>query len=171
MKTRKWLMVATFILLTACIGAPVFAAPRGGGGGRSGRSELGERHEGFRGGFHDGGFGRAYTPRVYVAPYPGWYFDWGWGPGWIWGPYPYPGPDVVEVRHVNYGTLDFKVKPVDTQIYVDNKFIGTVKSLDHHKAYVKQGDHEITLKFPDGRTVDRNIYVAAGKKIKIDDTP
>ena len=76
----------------------------------------------------------------------------------------------MEVRHANYGTLEFKVKPEDTKVYVDKKFIGTVNELDHKKAYVAAGNHEIKLEAPDGQSMERNMYVAAGKKIKIKET-
>ena len=170
MKIKKWLMIGAFILLAGSLQITGFAYPRGRGGMRMGHSERGEIHEGIHNGHRDRDFGRAYGGRIFIGPSPEWYWGWGWNPYGIWGPYYYPGPSQVEVRHVDYGTLEFKVKPEDTQIYIDNKLIGTVRSLDHHKAYAKQGNHEIMLKAPDGRTIDRDIYVAAGKKIRIKET-
>jgi hypothetical protein len=167
MNTKKWLMMAALILLAGSLQTSVFADQRGRGGMRSGNSAQGEIHEGFRGGYRSGDFGRGYGTQIYLGPRPGWYGGW-YSPWYGWPDY-YPGPSVVEVRKIDYGTLEFKVKPEDTEVYIDNKLIGTVKSLDHRKAYVKQGDHEITLKLPGGRTIDRSIYVAAGKKIKIEE--
>jgi hypothetical protein len=171
MRAKTWLIDAAFFLLMSFMPSSAPAAPHGRGGGGFGGVERGEMHEGFHEDFHgdhDGGF---HSPGIYVGPYygPGWGFGWGWNP-WIWGPpYYYPGTNEVEVRHTNYGTVEFKVKPESTKVYVDKKFIGTVAELDHHKAYVAAGNHEITLKAPDGQTMERNVYVAAGKKIKIDE--
>jgi hypothetical protein len=165
MNKKRWLMIAALILLAGSLPTSVFAAQRGRGGMGAGHSDRGAIHEGFRGGYHNWGGGRGYGTQIYAGPGWGWYG--GWYPPWYGWPDYYPGPDVVEVRHIDYGTLEFKVKPEDTQIYIDNKLIGTVNSLDHHKAYVKQGDHEIILKSPGGRTIERNVYVAVGKKIKI----
>ncbi len=75
----------------------------------------------------------------------------------------------MEVHHVNYGTVEFKVKPKSTKVYVDQKFIGTVNELDHHEAFVAAGNHNIKLVAPDGQKLDRTLYIAAGKKIKIDE--
>lgn len=163
MKARVWLLVAAFCLLFGGLPESGFAARRGGGGGHFGQSGRGEIHEGYRG----GGFGRAYGPRIYIGPSLGWGWGWGWNNPWIWGPYYYPAPNSVEVRHVTYGTVEFKVKPEDTKVYIDNKYIGTVGELDHHRAYMAQGNHEIKLEAPDGQTIDRTIFVAAGKKVKI----
>ena len=168
MKIKKWLIPAAFCLLLGGLQTSTVAFARGRGGGmRAPHSRLGEAHERFRGGYRGGDFGRVIRPRVFIEPSLGWYWGYGWNYPWIWDPYYYPGPESVEVRHVDYGTLEFKVKPEDTKIYVDSKFIGTVKSLDHHQAYMKQGNHEIKLEAPDGGTMDRTIYVAAGKKIKL----
>jgi hypothetical protein len=166
-KAKTWLIVAAFSLLASLMPASALAAGRGRGGMGFDRGARGEMHEGFRGGF-GGGYR---SPRVFIGPSYGlgWGWGWGWNDPWIWGPYYYPGSNVMEIRHANYGTLEFKVKPEDTKVYVDKKFIGTVGDLDHHKAYVAAGNHEIMLKAPDGGTMERNVYVAAGKKIKIDE--
>jgi len=163
MRAKTWLAVAVFSLLVGFMPASAYASPHGRGGG-SDRDDGGEMHEGFRGGgFHSGG--------AYLGPNygPGWDFGWGWNDPWIWGPTYYPGYNAVRARHGKYGTLEFNVKPKNTRVYVDKKFIGTVKELDDQKAYVAVGNHEILLKAPDGQTMERNVYVAAGKKIKIKD--
>jgi hypothetical protein len=173
MRAKTWFFVAVFSLLVGFMPLSAYASPQvraGRGFHRDDRGEMnevshGENHEGHYGGYHSG--------RVFVGPYyaPGWSFGWGGGYPWMWGPpsYYYPRNNVVELRHVNYGTLEFKVKPENTKVYVDGEFIGTIKDLDHNKAYVAEGNHEIALKAPDGKTMERNIYVAAGKKIKIED--
>ena len=126
MKIKKWLIPAAFCLLLGGLQTSTVAFARGRGGGmRAAHSRLGEAHERFRGGYRGGDFGRVIRPRVFIEPSLGWYWGYGWNYPWIWDPYYYPGPESVEVRHVDYGTLEFKVKPEDTKIYVDSKFIGT----------------------------------------------
>jgi len=166
MRVKTWLVVGAFILLTGGLQLSAFAAPEGGRGfDRDGRGEI---HEGFAGGLRGGFYGGWFPRRAFVGP--GFGFGWGWDYPGFWGPYYYPGPNVVELHHVDYGTVEFKVKPDTTKVYVDQKFIGMVKDLDHHKAFMKAGNHEIKLESPDGQTLDRTLYVAAGQKIKIDES-
>jgi hypothetical protein len=165
MRAKTWLIAAMFFLLAGVMPLPALAAPRGHGGRDFDRDGHGGIHREFGGRFH----GRGYRGSIFAGPGFGLGWGWGWGNPWFWDPYYYPGPNVLEVRHANYGTLEFKVKPENTKVYVDKKFIGEVNDLDHHRAYVAAGDHEITLKAPDGQTLERNVYVAAGKKIKIDE--
>jgi hypothetical protein len=156
MKNRTWLIVTGLFLLFGGLQVSAFAMPRGGG-----------FHGGIGGGMHwgSGGHFGGFRGRIFVGPAFG--FGWGWGVPWYGDPYYYPGPDVVEVHHVNYGSIEFKVKPESTKVYVDRKFIGTVGDLDHHKAFMPAGNHEIKLAAPDGKVLDRTIYVAAGQKIKM----
>jgi hypothetical protein len=151
MRVRTWLNVAALLLLVVGLQVSAYALPRGG------------VSRGFESGFRGGGF----HGRVFAGPALG--FGWGWGAPWFWGPYYYPEPNVVEVHRVNYGTVEFKVKPETTKVYVDQKFIGTVQDLDHHMAYMPAGNHDIKLTAPDGQILDRTLYVAAGQKIKIDE--
>ncbi len=155
MRIKTWLISAAFLLLAGGFQLSGYAMPRAGGG----RLAVAA----FRGGFHP-----IVRGRVFVGPAFGWGWGWGWGDPWYWDPYYYPGP--MEVQRINYGTVEFKVKPDDTKVYVDQKFIGTVKELDHHKAYVQAGNHDIKLVAPDGQKLDRNLYVAAGQKIKMEYT-
>jgi hypothetical protein len=167
MKTKTLLVAAMFFLLAGTLPAAAFASPRGHGGRAFSGGERGDFHEGF----HGGGHREFRSGRIIVGPAYGfgWGLGWGWGDPWFWSPYYYPNTGMLEVRRANYGTLEFKVKPENTKVYVDKKFIGEVSQLDHHRAYVAAGNHEIMLKAPDGQTMERNIYVAAGKKIKIDE--
>jgi hypothetical protein len=159
MKGKTWLLTAGLFLLLGVMQTSAMAFAREGMRGGDADDRIGA-HEGF----HGGHFG----PRVFGGP--GFGFGWGWGDPWYWGPYSYdPWPGVVEVHHVNYGTVEFKVKPENTKVYVDQKYIGTVKDLDHHKAYMPAGNHEIKLVAPDNQTMDRTLYVAAGQKIKINE--
>ena len=177
MRTGRWYAVAALFLLAGGLQVPAFALPRaieGSGAVKAVQTDFdGGSHGGrdFDGGSHggrdfDGGYG-GHRGGVFVGPGFGW--GWGWNNPWYWGPYSYP-PPVVGVQHINYGTVQFKVKPGDTRVYVDHKYIGTVNDLEHHKAYMAGGQHNIELVAPDGRTADRSIYVPVGKTIRIEDT-
>jgi hypothetical protein len=165
MRTKTLLVAVMFFLLAGLLPSAGFALPRGHGGRAFGGGEGGGFHEGFHGEGHRG----FPSGRIFVGPAYGFGWGFGWGDPWFWGPYYYPNTGMLEVRRANYGTLEFKVKPENTKVYVDKKFIGEVNELDHHKAYVAAGNHDIMLKSPDGQTMERSIYVAAGKKIKIDE--
>lgn len=153
MRASKWLVVAALFLLVGGLQVPAFARP-GGGFVRGGIGFRGGHFGGFRGGFY--GFSM-WNP---AFPY------WGWG----WDPW-FNGPDVMEYERVNYGTVQFQVKPGSTKVYVDQKYLGTVNQLDgcHHQAYVPGGYHSIKLVAPDGQSAERNIYVPVGQKVKIDE--
>jgi len=153
MRTRTCLFVAAFILLAGGFQTSAFAMSRMGGA------------VGFRGGFHtfrSGDFHRTVVVR------PAFDFGWGWGYPWYWGPYyyGYPGSYAVEGSQANYGAVEFKVKPDNTKVYVDQKFIGSVNDLDHHKAYMADGNHDIKLVAKDGRTIERSVFVAGERPSK-----
>jgi hypothetical protein len=158
MRTKTLLVVAALFLLAGFVPTAAYAQ-RGGFHGGFG----GGYHGGFRGGFH-GGFHRG-------GGFWGWpSFGFGYG---AWGPYypydywyPYYGPSYG--YRVDYGTVEFKVKPEDTQIFVDNKYMGRVYDLDHHKLYLPEGYHDIRLAATNGTSSERKVYVATGKKLKID---
>jgi hypothetical protein len=161
MRYKTWLVVGALFLITGGLHASAYAMSREGGFRGEGHAGMqsGGDHDDFHGGYHGGGF----RGGVFAGPA----FGNGWGSPWFWDPYFYPGPNVVEVHHANYGTIEFKVRPENTKVYVDKKFIGSVNDLDHHRAYMPIGNHDIKLVAPDGQTLDRTIYVAAGQKIKI----
>jgi hypothetical protein len=163
MRTRTLLAAVMVLLMAAVIPSSAYASGRGHSGMAFHSGVRGEIHEGFHGHALRGDL----STRIFLEP--AFDFGWGWDDPWFWGPYYYPGTNELEVRQVNYGTLEFKVKPENTKVYVDKKFIGEVGQLDHQKAYVAVGNHEVMLKAPDGQTMERNIYVAAGKNIKIDE--
>lgn len=172
MRIRTWSVVVVTFLLLGGIQVSAFAASRGVASWGFGGGFHSEMHDGMHGGSDhdfDGGIHRGrFRGGVFAGPAFG--SGWGWGAPWLWDPYYYMGPDVVEAHPVNHGTVEFKVKPKSTKVYVDQKFIGTVNELDHHKAFLAAGNHDIKLVAPDGQTLDRTLYIAAGKKIKIDET-
>jgi hypothetical protein len=145
MRSNKWLTVSFLILLAGVLQPSAYA---------HGRIAIGV------------GIGVPVVP-YYQPFYPGY-------PWWTAYPYPYPGPGyygprVVEVRRINYGTIQFNVKPENTRVYVDGKYLGTVEALEghHHEANLGGGDHTVRLVAADGRHVERTVYVAIGKKTKI----
>ncbi len=154
MRTKKVLVVATLFLLAGFVPTAAYA-------------QRGGFHSGFGGGFHGGfhhGFHRGggwYWGPSFGFGFGGW---WPYGYGY-WDPY-YYGPGYA--IPVNYGTVEFKVKPDDTQIFVDNKYMGRVYDLDHHKLYLPSGYHDIRLVATNGTSSERRVYVAAGKKLKVE---
>ncbi len=117
--------------------------------------------------------GTGTVPIVRVhGPYRGaWGWGWGWGYPYGWGFWGGPwwyGPQSVDVRHITYGAIDFNVKPLNSQVYVDNKYLGTVGDLNgrHHEADLPQGMHQVKVVGPAGQVAEREVYVAAGVKIK-----
>jgi hypothetical protein len=151
MRVRKWLGCTSLFLLLAGLPAMALAGPSARGGAH--------------GNFRVGGVARIYRP------FPHYYF-WGpadsfWGWGWGWSPW-YYGPSAVNVYRINYGIVEFDVKPKNSSVYVDNKYLGTVSQLSgrHHEADLPGGYHAIKIVAPDGRTVERTVYLAVGQKLK-----
>ncbi len=155
MRVNKLLVGTSLFLLLAGLQGAALAHPR----------DRDDAHEGFRG----GGVVRVYRP------FPRYYWGpaaplWGWGWGWGWDPW-YYGPPAVNVYRVDYGTIQFDVKPANSRVYVDNKYLGTVSELSgrHHEAYLPGGYHDVRVVVPDGQTVERNVYLAVGQKIKFEE--
>jgi hypothetical protein len=99
--------------------------------------------------------------RAYPRPY--------WGPAWGFGyrgPV-YAGPRVVEMRRINYGEVDFNVEPQESQIFVDGRYLGIVDDFNGYPQTAKlpAGWHDIRITSPDGRSVERRIYVPLGEEL------
>jgi hypothetical protein len=109
--------------------------------------------------------GHFWGPAYPYYGYGGW-GPWWWGPGW-YGPGWY-GPQTLNVRQVNYGAIQFDVKPLSSKVFVDGKYLGKVGDLSgrHHEADLLQGSHDVQLVGPGGRKTERNVFVAAGKTFK-----
>ncbi len=168
MRVGKWLIVGVFSLLMSGLPVSALAMPRGGEGRGFDRDVHGDLHGDFDRGFHRGfDFDRDFPGGVLISPY--WGLGWGWNDPWFWGWPPYY-PSTVRVKKVNYGMVDFIVKPGDTKVYVDQKYIGMVNELDHHEAYVGTGQHDIKLVAPNGKMDERSIFVPSGKEVKLEDT-
>jgi hypothetical protein len=72
------------------------------------------------------------------------------------------------VRRIDYGAVDFNVKPLSSQVFVDGKYFGTVGDLKgrHHEAFLAAGLHDVRVVGPGGQKAEREIYVAAGQRFK-----
>lgn len=152
MRVRIWLVSASLFLLLAGLQGVAAASPNA--------------RVGAHVGFHSGGVRLIYRPfpRYFWGPaYP--YWGWGWG----WDPW-YYGPPAVNVYRVNYGTIQFDVKPKNSRVYVDHKYLGTVGELSgrHHEANLPGGYHDVRVVAPDKREVERTVYVALGQKVKFE---
>lgn len=114
--------------------------------------ERGRRHGfGFRAGFVRGPF--------YVSPFYGYpYYGFGIHGAYLGG------------RHYgNAGSVDFNVKPKDSQVFVDGTYIGVADDFDGgffgQTAILPAGKHRIRIVAPDGRTEDREIYVMPDREL------
>ena len=115
------------------------------------------------------------TPRVYYFPpvhvnrgfYYHPYFGFYFGP--YYGPYyPYPGPAYGPARYTS-SALRTRVRPVETQVYVNGYFAGIADDFDglFQRLYLPSGGHEIEFRL-DGyeRHVER-IYLQASDTYEI----
>ncbi len=76
-------------------------------------------------------------------------------------------PRVVRVARVNYGTVDFNVRPQKSRIYVDGGYLGIADDFNGYpqKARLSAGRHRVRVVSPSGRVEVRTIYVAAGREL------
>jgi len=95
----------------------------------------------------------------YYHPYFGFYF----GP--YYGPYyPYPGP-FVGPQEYSRATLRLKVKPVETQVYLNGYYAGEVDDFDgiFQRLYLPAGEHQIDLYLTGYRTFHQSLYLNPGE--------
>ena len=109
----------------------------------------------------------AFTPvdvrvRFYYHPYFGFYY----GP--YYGPY-YPGAGSVALVRFNEGALRLKVRPVDTEVYVNGYYAGVVDDFDgvFQRLYLPRGEHDITLRLRGYESHALPVRVRAGQTIDI----
>lgn len=78
-----------------------------------------------------------------------------------------PGRRVVRVQRVNYGTVDFNVRPQHSRVYVDGDYLGIADDFNGYpqKARLPAGYHSVRVVSPAGRVEVRRIYVAAGREL------
>ncbi|MDH3402990.1 MAG: PEGA domain-containing protein [Acidobacteriota bacterium] len=159
------------------------AVPRSGSRGGSGAART-RPHSGGSvrpgGGSHYGGYhhgGSHFYGRVgFGWGYPGyWSPFWGfWGPSWGfgWGPgWGYPAP-VVYSSHRGWGmgALDLKVRPKDTEIYVDGQYVGLARQYDGFPGHLwlERGVYEIGFYRPGFETQLRTVKILPDLILDID---
>lgn len=74
---------------------------------------------------------------------------------------------VVRVERVNYGSVDFNVEPQNSRIFVDDRYLGIADDYNGYPQTAKlpAGYHWVRAVAPDGRTIERKIYVAVGEEL------
>ena len=79
----------------------------------------------------------------------------------------HPGPTVVRVAPIHYGSVDFNVRPQKSDIYVDGAYLGIADDFNGYPQTAKLpvGYHTVRVVAPDGREVVRRIYVAPGREL------
>lgn len=113
--------------------------------------------------------GTSAVPIVRVHYRGAWGWGWGYPYGWgFWGGPWWYGPQSVDVRRIDYGTIDFNVKPLSAQVFIDGKFFGAVGDLKgrHHETQLATGLHDVRVVGPGGQKAEREVYVAAGQNFK-----
>jgi len=94
----------------------------------------------------------------YYHPYFGFYF----GP--YYGPfYPYPGPFFGPARYA-VSAVRTRVKPVETEVYVNGYFAGLVDDFDgvFQRLYLPSGEHEIQFRLDGYETWEQRLYLQPG---------
>jgi hypothetical protein len=78
----------------------------------------------------------------------------------------YWGPRVYEVRRVNYGEVDFNIKPDDSKIYIDGRYLGIADDFNGYPQTAKLpgGYYNVRVVAPSGAVEKRRIYVAVGQE-------
>jgi len=149
------------------------------------RPRTGSRND-WRGGWHGGGGyyggygGGYYSPynRYYWGPYFGWGW-WGWGGGdgyYGYGSYDYPR--YYGDRYDRYdrngratGALDIDVSPGKTEVWIDDRYVGTADDFDGFPQYLwlDKGVYDLVLYREGYVTLARQITVYPDAVVSIDD--
>ena len=131
-----------------------------------------------------GGFGRGRGPGVIAfrgpivsAPYFGYYgpyaspFYYGYG---LYGRHgvhrgPEGGLDPTHARWMGWGAIDLEVKPGKAEVWVDGKYLGTVRDFDGYRTYLwlEEGTHRVTLYRGGFETYEEDISITPGAVIKL----
>jgi len=132
-----------------------------GGGGYTGGGHHG--HGGYYGGYH------------YYYPHYGFHFRFGSPYGWWHWPYLSPyypyhnyGPRYVIDELTPLGAIDLNVRPKDTRVYVNGRYVGTTRQLDGVPRYLwlEVGTYELIFYNPGYETVVREYQVHPDHVIK-----
>ncbi len=133
------------------------SSSRGSVGAARTRPHRSGRVDGRRGGSHHGS--RYYGS--FRFGYPGyWNPFWGfWGPSYGYGYY----PPVVHSSHRGYrmGALDLKVRPKDTEVYVDGQYVGLARQYDGFPGHLwlERGVYEVAFYRPGFETQSRTVKI------------
>jgi hypothetical protein len=102
----------------------------------------------------------------YYHPYFGFYY----GP--YYGPfYPYPGPYVLPMQYTA-AALRLRVKPVETEVYLNGYYAGIVDDFDgvFQRLYLPAGNHDLELRLDGYQDFHQKVYVARGDTLDITHT-
>lgn len=163
-----------------------------GGQGHGGHGHGGHRHDGDHYGDY-GGYGHTHN-HYYGCGHRGWGGYWGFGlwghrlgfsRGWSYSPYYYGywgmpyfyGSTGYSrnrvVREVVYedpqAPIDLNIKPKDTEVYLNGRFIGTTGDFDGYPGYLwlNEDYHELIFFKPGYATEIREIETRRGEKINM----
>ena len=109
--------------------------------------------------------GRVVVLRAYYAPsyYDPWFnpYAYGWYPRYAYGP-GYPG-------FVDGASLRLQVTPRDTEVFIDDYYVGTVDDFDgfFQRLPLEPGEHEVTLYLPGHRTAKQMVYIQPGRTLRV----
>lgn len=136
----------------------------GGGGSSSGGSGSGHGggyHGGHHGGHHHGGHHGRGSSLYFGFGYPYYYGYW----PYFYPYYPYSYHSAYRrpyyLQEEALGALDLDVKPKDTQVFVNGRFVGTAGQLDGIPRYLwlETGTYEVILYKPGYETVVREYEI------------
>jgi hypothetical protein len=99
----------------------------------------------------------------YYHPFFGFYY----GP--YYGPfYPYPGPFGRPTRYTA-SALRIRVKPVDTEVYLNGYYAGIVDDFDGilQRLYLPAGQHHLELRLEGYASFRRDVYIGPGDTLDI----
>ena len=110
------------------------------------------------------------VPRVYPVPTVGLRFGFDYYPryGMYYGPnygpfYPYPAR-YRGTRSYSRSAIRTKVKPVETEVYLNGYYAGVVDDFDgvFQRLHVAPGEHQLELRLEGHRSLTERIYVGPG---------
>ncbi len=135
-------------------------------GARWGHASLG--HHGHRG--HHGYHGRLGSYGAYGHGYYGYPSRYGYGHHYYPRFYGHAGGPYKAVGSLEYlGALDLNIKPKNTQVYLNGRYIGITDNFDGIPRYLwlEKGTHEVILYNEGYKTVLREFVIHPGAVMKV----
>ena len=158
---------------TSASGAAVQAAALGAASSSVGTHYGRYGYRGYRGGY---GFRGYFGYRSYYRPY-GYGYGFGYYPryrAYRYGYYPYgfPAygyPSQGYKGQQQFGSIDLKVKPSKTEVYVDGRYVGVAGQFDGFPSYLwlDEGVHQVVFYKNGFETVQREISVQPGHRVDL----